>query len=249
MATTRPVSYLICALPRSGSSVVCDALSATELAGHPREYFQPEAVLKWRETLDLPTGSSPQDYLLALRREKSTPNGVFGAKIMRSHFDAWLSGLNGGGIPASPQAASEQLADLLPGLCFVWMRRRDLVRQGISLLRATQTDLWHTRNSGRQAKMQPHYDFKELDAKVRLLQRQDDEWRVFFAEAGLSPTEIVYEEFDADMAGCIGRTLEALGIEVPAGMELFRRPLALNRQGDALNDEWATRYHEEQLAH
>ena len=42
-----PLSYLICALPRSGSSVVCDALGTTELAGRPREYFQPEAIPKW----------------------------------------------------------------------------------------------------------------------------------------------------------------------------------------------------------
>lgn len=238
-----PVSYLICASPRSGSSVLCDALAATELAGQPREYFQPEAVPKWRESLALPATTPPREYLATLRREKSTPNGVFGAKIMRSHFDGWLVGLREGGGRAVP--APDLLAEHLPGLRFVWMRRRDLVRQGISLLRATQTDLWHTRNPGREAKMEPRYDFKELDAKVRLLRRQDDEWRIFFAGANLVPIEIVYEEFDADTGGCIRSLLGSLGIEVPIESELFRRPLALSRQGDALNDEWAARYRTE----
>ena len=34
------VSYLICSTPRTGSSLLCDALTATGVAGRPEEYFQ-----------------------------------------------------------------------------------------------------------------------------------------------------------------------------------------------------------------
>jgi LPS sulfotransferase NodH len=33
-------SYLICATPRSGSTLLCDALDATGIAGHPAEHFE-----------------------------------------------------------------------------------------------------------------------------------------------------------------------------------------------------------------
>jgi trehalose 2-sulfotransferase len=34
------VSYLICATPRSGSTLLCDALEGTGIAGHPAEHFE-----------------------------------------------------------------------------------------------------------------------------------------------------------------------------------------------------------------
>jgi LPS sulfotransferase NodH len=34
------VSYLVCATPRSGSTLLCEALSGTGLAGRPAEYFE-----------------------------------------------------------------------------------------------------------------------------------------------------------------------------------------------------------------
>src|SRR5829696_10459407 len=34
------LSYLICATPRSGSTLLCDALDATGIAGHPEEHFE-----------------------------------------------------------------------------------------------------------------------------------------------------------------------------------------------------------------
>ena len=33
-------SYLVCATPRSGSTLLCEALINTGLAGHPQEYFE-----------------------------------------------------------------------------------------------------------------------------------------------------------------------------------------------------------------
>src|SRR3712207_7561541 len=33
-------SYLICATPRSGSTMLCDALEGTEIAGRPAEHFE-----------------------------------------------------------------------------------------------------------------------------------------------------------------------------------------------------------------
>jgi LPS sulfotransferase NodH len=37
---TPSLSYLICATPRSGSTLLCDALDGTGIAGHPEEHFE-----------------------------------------------------------------------------------------------------------------------------------------------------------------------------------------------------------------
>src|SRR4051812_39199959 len=34
------LSYLVCATPRSGSTLLCELLSATGVAGRPQEYFE-----------------------------------------------------------------------------------------------------------------------------------------------------------------------------------------------------------------
>ncbi|MGZ5376146.1 MAG: Stf0 family sulfotransferase, partial [Solirubrobacterales bacterium] len=33
-------SYLVCATPRSGSTLLCEALKSTGVAGRPEEYFE-----------------------------------------------------------------------------------------------------------------------------------------------------------------------------------------------------------------
>jgi trehalose 2-sulfotransferase len=52
------VSYLVCATPRSGSTLLCEGLKATGVAGRPEEYF--EAV----PTTGRPR--APVDYLAGL---------------------------------------------------------------------------------------------------------------------------------------------------------------------------------------
>src|SRR5436190_15977397 len=52
-------SYLICATPRSGSTLLCEALTNTGVAGFPKEYFEtlkdtglPRRPMEYFETWD-----------------------------------------------------------------------------------------------------------------------------------------------------------------------------------------------------
>jgi len=49
------ISYLICPTPRSGSTLLCEPLEGTGIAGRPDEYFQP------LRSTGLPM--TPRDYL------------------------------------------------------------------------------------------------------------------------------------------------------------------------------------------
>jgi LPS sulfotransferase NodH len=127
------VSYLVCATPRSGSTLLCEGLKATGVAGRPEEYFEadprtgrPRTPADFLAGLDdqeaqllIGSAQSPEppaysslfdverheDHLARVRAWGTTANGVFGAKVMWGHVD-------------DPGA-------LFPGASYVWVRRRD----------------------------------------------------------------------------------------------------------------------------
>src|SRR3954451_3190612 len=99
------LSYLVCATPRSGSTLLCHLLDQTGIAGHPEEYFEalqhsgvprrPEEYfdrdrhadiierLAFREMPDRAPTPSPlwsaetyDRYLARVLEQGTTPNGV-----------------------------------------------------------------------------------------------------------------------------------------------------------------------------
>ena len=164
---TRPTrSYLVCATPRSGSTLLCDLLDQTGVAGHPDEYFealrhsgvprQPHEYfdpdrhvniverLAFREMPDRAPEPSelwqPETYDRYLRwalEEGTTPNGVFGAKLMWTHLLDVAERLD---RPADPALLEERL----PELRYVHVTRGDKVAQAVSLWRAVQTRAWRS---------------------------------------------------------------------------------------------------------
>ena len=75
---------------------------------------------------------------------------------------------------------------------------------------------------------------------VERTHQQRANWDEFFVGLRRLPTTVFYEDFVADQDGTLRGLLTALGIEPPT--PLFQRPLVLERQGDALNEEWVERY-------
>jgi trehalose 2-sulfotransferase len=240
------VSYLVCATPRSGSTLLCEGLKATGVAGRPEEYFEavpdtgrPRAPADYlaglddTEALAVVGGTPPpepppysslldvdrhEQHLERVRAWGTTANGVFGAKVMWGHIDD----------PAS----------LFPGAQYVWVRRRDTVRQAISLWRAMQTQAWRDEGSQGAEPRQPEYRFSALRHLVDLLAEHDAAWSRFFD--GRPVLELTYEEIAADLPRALERTLAHLGIESPN--EWPPALPAMRRQADDLSDRWAEAY-------
>ena len=88
-------------------------------------------------------------YLAWALNEGTTPNGVFGAKLMWGYlgdFAQLLRGIDGlAGLPVP-----ELLERVFPDLRYVRITRRDKVRQAVSLWRAVQTQAWR-QEGGRRA--------------------------------------------------------------------------------------------------
>jgi LPS sulfotransferase NodH len=229
--------YFVCSNPRSGTSLLCDALKATGLAGRPEEYFWRGDVPFWTERWGV---SSEEDYLAAMLREGTTPNGVFGAKVMQTYFlDDVVAPVRRIGKSSDPVSAL--LERTFPNLHYIALRRRDHLAQAISWVRASQTNVWTRRTDAPLASgVKPHFDVTAIDNLVGLIERGEVAWQQYFDEAGITPLEIVYEDLIRCYEETIRHVLDFLGVPIP---ESFSLPTpSIIKQADDLSAEWIERY-------
>jgi LPS sulfotransferase NodH len=268
-------SYVVCATPRSGSTLLCEALQSTGVAGRPQEYFE--------ELKETGVPRRPREYFWGLRspevlrllppdsrlnrqaeqRESwnrddyarhlaasldhgTTPNGVFGAKLMWSYFSDFMELMRG--IPRFAGMGDGSLLNAaFPGLSYVFVSRSDKVRQAVSLWRALQTWVWReqdgSESSGPTPEQRSVYSFDAIDHLLDQLRRHEDAWRGFFFRIGQRPLSLYYEDLAGDIDGSVARVLEALQIERPADSPPI--PKALSRQSDELSESWVQSYLED----
>ncbi len=182
-------SYLVCSTPRSGSTLVCQALAQSGVAGRPEEYFEalrhsgrprrPEEYftgvtdtsildhLTERVVGDDPPQRSPlwsrtayDRYLEWVFAAGTTDNGVFGAKLMWGYLGDFVSLLRN--VAAYRDVP---LADLLPTVFpdvqFVRVIRANKVRQAVSLWKAVQTAAWSESHDAAKESPPPYKSFLE----------------------------------------------------------------------------------------
>jgi len=193
-------SYFVCATPRSGSTLVCELLKATGVAGCPEEYFEtlratglPRQPRQYFEELHDPgidvllaptdpgTPETPQafeEHLADALRRGTTDNGVFGAKLMWGHLFDLVHRLTGGAL----RPRSAVLLERFPGARFVHVVRDDKVAQAVSLWRALQTQQWRDDGAGAAREHRAEYSFGAIEHLVEQLAAQEAAWQAWFAE-------------------------------------------------------------------
>ena len=230
--------------------MLCRALTDTGVAGRPEEYFLcgpserfPQGPRFWEQGSFAhgPGGTDREQYLERVLRVATTPNGVFGAKLMWTHVPCMLEKL--GELPrfrGLDRAAI--LHAMLPDLRVVHLVRRDRVRQAVSWSRATQDGVWVASDGERPSPVaESEYDVDLIRSLEGLLAEGDRGWPRLFDELGLVPLRIYYEDLvDAHRyASVVRAVLSHLGLD--AGDVTIPWPSTV-RQADAVNDDWSRRY-------
>jgi LPS sulfotransferase NodH len=257
------VSYLVCATPRSGSTLLCEALRKTGVAGNPLEFFEalpqtgvPRRPIDYLAGLDdadalaLIEGAPPPEappysdlrgcadyaeHLEKVRAAGTTANGVFGAKIMWAHLVDLGRHLGSGDLGAL-------VDDRFDRPRFVWVRRQDTVRQAVSLWRAMQTQSWRAENE--PATGEPRYSYAALHHLVELLAAHDRAWERFLSGRDHVLT-LTYEEISSDIGDAVARTLTHIGVASDATVDALP---TMRRQADQRSDEWTDAYARDALA-
>jgi trehalose 2-sulfotransferase len=224
-------SYFVCGTPRCGSWLLCGLLTSTGVAGRPHEWF-------WRETEDANRRawgvSGFPEYLARVREAGTTPNGVFGSKLMWAQVEGLLARLEEAGESA-PHAAL--IAQDFPNPRFIWIQREDLAAQAVSWAKAIQTGRWHHWDTASPLGA-PVYSREEIDALAAEVAAGNAAWRAWFADNDIEPLAVRFEDVIADPAAVTRDALEFLGIEAD-GVSIAELTV---RSSDPLNEEWLDRY-------
>ena len=215
------VSYIVCSMPRSGSSLLCDVLAGTELAGAPTEYFDRNQMEAFQREWD---ASTVDAYLSKLLSKKTSLNGVFGVK---AHFHQLREALG-----------DRRLDDLFPDLHLIYIARRDHVRQAVSWARAIQTGQWASDHPVRGG--EPRFDPAQLRDLLGRIEQEERDWQAFFESRGAEPLRIDYEDLTGAVNQTVLRVLAFVGGSVPDGFEPPRP--TIDKQADELSEEWVRRY-------
>jgi LPS sulfotransferase NodH len=239
-------AYVICASPRSGSTLLCRGLEATGRAGAPAEYFdrRPEVLRYWHHRL----GARPQaTYADTIIAATSTPNGVFGAKTHWTTFGDMRELLSEGAAPHRHVAEIESVDALLrarfPTVRYIWLSRRNKVAQAISHYRAARSGVWEIvteedRGERRRSDL-VRFDHDAIAHCVALAWAYDRGWQRYFAANRLAPMRIWYEDLVSTYDVTIRRVLTNL--ELPH-TDLPPIEPSLARLADAKSAAWEAQF-------
>jgi trehalose 2-sulfotransferase len=237
-------SYFIYATPRSGSYLLCEALTNTGLAGNPTEYFGRNQI----RTLWKREGCvNYADWLAKIKHMGTTPNGVFGAKVIWLNFEDLIDYLRE--VPGYEKLSVQTLlTTVFPNLHAIWIKRRDTVRQAVSYSKALQTQAWVELSngdaSGGRSQLVPEvtFDFQTIDRLARSLVKDEEEMQQYFTIWGIEPLTVVYEDFIQTYEETALRILDFLHITVPANLVFGKR--VMQKQANMQSEEWVQRYYQ-----
>jgi LPS sulfotransferase NodH len=238
-------SLIIAATPRSGSWLMSDALTNTGRAGLPEEYFRPDHTHLWRERWKVPPKLSYRRYITAAIVFSTTPNGVFSAKLHWYQFEWLLGQIRSYRTDAGEMTDAQLIADTFRNPRYLFLDRRDHARQAISYYRAAGTNTWFVVDGDEPEDEYPVPDAADVDLKsIRwfedYVKDHHDQWRAYFAESGIEPLEVVYEDFSDDYEATVRRVMSWLGEELPAD-ETVQAP-GIVKQADRWTEEVLERY-------
>jgi LPS sulfotransferase NodH len=223
-------SYVICCVQRTGSWLLAHTLADTGYAGRPSDYFDGTERENHTREWGLPAGDLAR-YVQGMRDKATTPNGVLGSKMMWNDFDRLRSSVR---PPPRADAGLEFMRATFPRAAFVWLRREDKVRQGISWWRAAETGQWALR-PGQQAG-QPPPDVEQIVRLVRFAEQCEDGWRHWFASTGIVPCEVSYEDLARDRLAAANKVLGFLRLPQLDADSL--PPVRYRMQADRLTDRY-----------
>jgi trehalose 2-sulfotransferase len=235
-------SFFITTTPRTGSSLLSEALEFTRIAGTPREYFEPAYEQDWSLRLAI---TSEDDYFDRILAAGMTANGVFGAKVHWHQFVHLRSKLRA--AHGTSLSELELLRRTFPELKYIFLTRRDKIAQAVSYYKAERTDVWHVVRpdaigTRTMATDRATFDVDRIDHWVTRFAEDEASWLRYFETLGIEPFQVVYEDFLEAYESTLLAILGYLKIAIPAELRIV--PPRLRKLADEVSNEWVKRFRE-----
>ena len=216
--------YILCSSQRSGSTVYCRLLRMTGVLGAPSEYLVLQKVAS-----DVPEADADALVRTAMDRmqEHATQNGITGVKLHFHQFEEFS-----GRVPLGAFGGFD---------LWVYVDRRDVIAQAVSLARAWQT---HQYSSRHDAHGEASYSFDLIASAKRRLERDKAGWGNYFENHGIRPRIVNYEDIVDDPEGTVGIVLQSFGVTSARPVSLADVKLSVQRTDESV--EWVERFRAEQ---
>ena len=220
--------YFMAITPRSGSTYLCDMLCRTKRFGTPQEVLTPQGI-----KIRLPTlpARNSEAYLENILRVKQSANGVSGTKASWFQWQQFL--------------ASTTHKKTLNRFKYIYVTRRDLAAQAVSLYKATASDIFHSVQSPDESSLiklnNLEYDYAQIKFWYEHISAQENGWQQYFYEAGIFPLCIYYEDIEVDILMVLKRIASYVGIR-PDNVIMPKNPSPYIKISDERNNLWARQF-------
>ncbi len=229
-ATPDPRSrYIIAMTPRSGSTYLCDVIKQTRRLGKPQEILGAIAV-SHRITKTMP-GRTTDEYLRNGIRIARTANNVSGLKASWFQFEKFTEVMAG--------------KHYLKGFKYVYLTRRDLAAQAVSLYKAASSEVFHSHVSPSEAALAKldalDYDYHAIKGWYDHIVAQEKGWQRYFFEHRIYPYCLSYEDIEEDILMVLKRLAMYVSVN-PDNIQLPTEPSAIQKLRDDRSREWTQRF-------
>lgn len=220
--------YIIAMTPRSGSSHLCDVMKNTKLFGNPGEFLPAEFIPKI--ILRAPANNA-DDYLVNVLKVLQSENGVSGVKTSWFQFQLFCGALKNRSVIRKYK--------------YVYLVRRDVAVQAVSLYKATESSFFHTNISHSEDVLnknrQLEYNYEKINKWHKHILAQEDGWQKYFLLNNIFPLCITYEDIESDVAGVVKRIAAYIGLS-PESADNIPTISMFKKIGDRKNIEWACQF-------
>jgi LPS sulfotransferase NodH len=236
--TFKPV--FIAATHRCGSYLLCDLLESYGGLPYAEEYLN-DNLLTARRLLrcgpDVPNNTVLKQLDEHCQRE-------FGGTMIKAMWPAFLTIFHPMAVALyeDPKRLNDVVNALFPGVRFLFVRRRDKIRQAVSFERALQTGVWRQRVDaapGDGHNVPLHYSYRSILRCLRQLEEDESSWVEYFQNHQLNYHTIWYEDLVADREAVLQSALAYLGCKPVS--ETVPEP-GVRPVSDGVNADWADRF-------
>jgi trehalose 2-sulfotransferase len=236
------LSYTIWFSQRTGSTLLGAALESTGIAGKPREWFncKPDLLDDFHQT----NHAELEEYVRGLG---CTNNGVFGIRhsFHEPHFGQLIETLRK--FPSCPPAETNRTRiweQVFPNHHHIFMTRRNKLRLAVSWWKAIQSREWHLSvdELSKPIDLSNAYSYDAINHLYNECSMREAGIQEFFAEGGIVPLNIFYEDFIQQYEQTIRTILNYLELD-PQSATIA--PPALAKTADDVSEEWVQRFREE----
>jgi LPS sulfotransferase NodH len=198
-------------------------------------------------------GADVQEYFSLMRIEAEAREhgfdtlGRYASHLVYRHGNAGVFGVKGAPYVLAPLFMLSEFPDELRNWKFVYLTRRNIVRQAVSLVIAELSGAWMATTPATREVSDADYDKSRIAASVQAILAQQALWENFFAVFQIQPMRITYEELDAEPDGALTGVAMFLGLS--PGRRGVSTEVGTTRQATELNAVWHARFLADCIAH